>query len=100
MTLQMICTSTERKRGAISKGWGVVFVLCLSTSSSSVGNASPDNGLMFNGKKYHPFAVEVLTDLLDLAFLDSLVGQERRKQEIREGRRSLVDRVLLLSPFL
>lgn len=55
----------------------------------------PANGAIFNGRR-HIFTVQTLSDL---ALLDSGGTGEQSSEEMREGGSSLVDGVLLLSPF-
>lgn len=77
----MICSDTERQSGAIPTARGDAFEpYGLSRHSFCVLSTPPANGAVFNSKRHHLFAVQMLIGPLRFAFVDSLVGQERRKQ--------------------
>lgn len=83
MILQMICSDTGRKSGAIPRGWGDAFEpCCLSRSSSSVCGTSA-NGAMFNGKRHNLFAAQMLIGPLRFGFSRFSGGTGEKKAERR-----------------
>lgn len=77
----MISSDTERKSGAIPRGWGEAFgPFFLSRSPSLVCGTFPASGAKFNGKRYHLFAAQMLTGSLEFAFsgLSGETGEEIR----------------------
>lgn len=80
----MICSDTERQSGAIPTARGDAFEpYGLSRHSFCVRSTPPANGAVFNSKRHHLFAVQMLIGPLRFAFCGFSGGTGEKKAERR-----------------